>query len=162
MSKLSSNEKWLAGASGLMLLLFFVPRWASYPVGLWLASVHGSDNVSAMEGDFATTPIAALMTFAIVAALALKALGAFDPGSSTTVAKAYIAAAAVAALGVFLALAIGPAPMDIGPELEGERGPLPYVGLLVTIAMVVTAVRHLREVQATSAQPMPTSFTAPR
>lgn len=153
MSRLSSSEKWLAATSALLFVSYSVPKWANYPVGEWLASVHGSEDVSALEGDFATTPIAALMTFGLLGAMALKALGVFDAASSVAVAKAYVVAASVAAICVGLALVIGPATMDIGPELEGERGPMLYVGVGLAIAMVVLAHRHLREVQQGATAP---------
>jgi hypothetical protein len=117
--------------------------------------------VSALEGDFATTPIAAIATFGLLGALALKALGVFDASSSVAVAKAYVVAAGVAAICVGLALLIGPATMDIGPELEGERGPMLYVAMALAIAMVVMAGRHLREVQATSTPPSTSTSLPP-
>jgi hypothetical protein len=46
MSRLSSSEKWLAANPALLFVSYSVPKWANYPVGEWLASVHGSEDVS--------------------------------------------------------------------------------------------------------------------
>ena len=149
--KLSSSEKRLAITSGSLLVLSSIPAWATFPVGEALWSVYGDESVTAWDGSFSflTTGLALLMTLAIFISLIAKAVGKFDDSKSAeAVALGYVAAAVVAVLGMLGAVVLGPGESTWALGVQGERGPLLFVGFALALFMAAMALRHLGEVSS--------------
>lgn len=154
LNRLSTGEKILGGSALLLLLTSFISLWAKYEspeVAGVLESQATRENAWSEAFNF-LTKLGLILTIVALVLVVAKAAGAFDTVNlPAPLGLIYLGVAGLAALLIVLTAVIGPQETygGFGAEVDLEdfgvevsRGPLLYLGALLSLAMAGGAFMH--------------------
>jgi hypothetical protein len=146
-NRLSSGEKIVLGASALLVVLSFVPAWASYPFG----------NFSAWSGAFGfLVKLALIVAILALVVTGLRASGTQLPDLPIGLGLLYVVLGGVATLGLLIGVLAGPSDGELGVlaeavGLDGSRGILLFLGVILAAAIAYGGYMHMQSEGTTSA-----------
>lgn len=144
-NRLSAGEKIVLGASALLVVLSFVPLWASYSfAGL------GSESYGAWSGAFGFfVKLALILAILALVVTGLRAAGTQLPELPVSFGLLYVGLGGLATLGLLIGVLAGPNDGGVGAlaaaaGLDISRGILLFVGVILAGAIAYGGYMHLQ------------------
>jgi hypothetical protein len=159
MNRLSMGEKIVLVSSGLLVVLSFVPFWASYSFeGLeGLGGFDTSENFNAWSGAYGfLVKLAIILAIVALVVVVLRAVGTALPDLPFSLGLGYVGLGALAALGLLIGVLTGPEDGGLGAlaaDLAGldiSRGVLLFVGVILALAMTYGGYMHMQAESSSS------------
>lgn len=144
-NRLSSGEKIVLGASALLVVLSFIPAWATYSFAGLASESFGA--WSGAFGFFVKLAIIAAIVALVVAGL--RAAGTDLPELPIGLGLLYVILGGIATLGLLIGVLAGPndGGLDALAAVAGldiSRGILLFVGLVLAVASTYGGYMHLQ------------------
>jgi hypothetical protein len=144
-NRLTSGEKIVLGASAVLVVLSFVPLWASYSFAGF------SESYGAWSGAFGFfVKLALILAILALVVTGLRAAGTQLPDLSISLGLLYVALGGLATLGLLIGVLAGPNDGGIGQGiaeaagLDISRGFLLFVGVILAAAIAYGGYMHMQ------------------
>jgi hypothetical protein len=161
-NRLSSGEKIVLGASALLVVLSFVPLWATYSfAGL------ASESFGAWSGAFGFfVKLALILAILALVVTGLRAAGTQLPELPVSLGLLYVGLGGLATLGLLIGVLTGPndgglSALAAAAGLDISRGILLFVGVILAAAIAYGGYMHMQSEGTTSALGDPSSPPPP-
>ena len=151
-NRLSMGEKIVGGASALLVVLSFIPMWASYEFA-GVASENFGPWSDAYGFFVKLALIAAILALVVTG---LRAVGTQLPELPLSLGLLYIILGGLATLGLLIGVLAGPNDGGVGAlaaaaGIDISRGILLFVGLILAVAIAYGGYMHLQSEGSSSA-----------
>jgi len=143
-NRLTQGEKIVLGSSALLVVLSFIPLWATYSfVGL------ASESFSAWSGAFGFfVKLAIILAIVALVVTVLRATGTQLPELPVGLGLLYVGLGGLALLGLLIGVLAGPADgglaLAAAAGLDISRGILLFVGVILAAAMAFGGYTHMQ------------------
>jgi len=144
-NRLSTGEKIVLGASGLLVVLSFIPLWASYSFAGF------SESYGAWSGAFGFfVKLALILAILALVVTGLRAAGTQLPDLPVGLGLLYVGLGGLSTLGLLIGVLTGPNDGGVGEAvaaaagLDISRGILLFLGLILAAAIAYGGYMHMQ------------------